>query len=1421
MFLSFAPLWKVVVLVAMVFLGHAYGEEAEKESSPGEPVSEKEEKKEVLLNFSGTELRHVLETIHKHTKERFLFDESLIQGKRVTFFSGRPIATSSLMSTLTSILEIQGLSLVRSSYGADGLYKIVSAEEASRQTTPTFKNTTVESIPDSDEIVTLFYQVSNINPSDLVSPLQKMASIPNAISAIEGSSIIKITDSAFNVKRMVELLKAMDEMGYTISEKRIKVEHVLASTLVSELKPMIDVENQKLAQQMHTKLQREAARRRDSSASGVHLKSLRPIVVTAIDRLSLVYVNGTKEQVTAIEETIRQLDSPESARNKLHLFPTKHRLPSELVGALNLAFKSQSPKANRGRRGSRGAQPPAEVTFSADNDQGKIVALCAPSLIDEIKALIEKLDQPGQTGVTKTYILEHLKVLDIEKRMKSLFPRKRGQSSLSIVRDDTNNALIVRGTELQHEEIKEAIDSIDIDGEDPRVLKEYALEFTNVDEVASILRNILGHSQSRRRNPSQSKHDELLTIDRNSNTLMALAKEERHLKIKELVDSIDKESKEKKITQYYKLQHAKPEDVAKNLRELYPTRRGRRGTVDEGLEITMDLSTRTLIIKAEISRHTRIKETVEKLDVDGNDRRFMKTYPLRYTDPNEAARVLRELIGNTINRRKGGGAALNDIISVDRVTSAIIVYAQQETHNRVLEAMGGIDIPNSERYQTVFYTIEKADPKILFYNLREFFSNRNRYSRQSDFYLSLNEAARTLMVKALPEKQKEVAEAISKLDVGGVDPRELKNYELEYASPRDVTRVLQGLLNLTTSGKRSRYSAPYPDLISIDEANSAIVLFADAETHLTVAKTLKEVDVETSAEKQIIYYQTTHLPILEAVRLMQEIFNFQIGTSRGRNTGEKLILDENSNSMIINASPRTHSKVKEVLKDLDVPGLGENELRFYPVENTTALEAAKMIEQLFGLPMQAPRRRGANQTGSRALPLQRNPMVLPNLESNTLIVNAPEKTHKAIKEMLVELQDIGQVDKMTVRFYSLENTNAEEVAPKIAELFNLHLGNPSMDVVKKGKQVSSRVKTSGGSDLRPLRPGEEVGEPTEDGVASSEAMVHSERNAFFFDGQPTVIPEKHLNAIILVAPAYLHEEVQDTIRTLDVRRPQVLIEVAIVESMGEDLTSFGVEYGYLGTDAGVSTPWGLRDQNQNLTGNFPLQGAGATSAQGLVLGLLRDDGSMPVILNAIGQRDNIRIKSTPVLLVNDNQVARFDSLQQEPTVKTTTNSNSTNIAFQNYADAGTAFTITPHISQGNYIRLEIDLKVESFNGQPLAAGIPPAKSSSSLMTSVTVPDRHMAIIGGMESETLTDNSKRVPLIGDLPIIGNLFKSQSKNKTKTKLYLFISPKILTDNNFEDLKEISKSISLKSEKENKKLPSGNVKAGFKLESIFPSR
>jgi type II secretion system protein D len=1079
----------------------------------------------------------------------------------------------------------------------------------------------------------------------------------------------------------------------------------------------------------------------------------------------------------------------------VHFFEVNHRKASEIAPELSAIF-AQGQVPNSSKRGRKPNLASATgLRFQGDDLRQRIMFMGPESHFDKIESLLEQLDQPGQAGVAKVYALQSADPLKVEEHLKGLFGMQRWSrnKAFQMIRDDNNRRLIIRASELTHQELSTIIADLDIKDDGDRNLKAYILEYTDASEVAKLISNIINHGQNQNRWAPKSTAGPLITVDRNANALMVLANAEGHLEVSGLIATVDKESREKKVTQYYVLKHANLEGVAKNLRELYPRPRGWRGAEDE-MSITMDLPTRTLIIKAEISRQMRIAETISKLDIDGADSRTMKSYPVMYVDVHEASRLLTEIIGTPQRSRWDKSPNTSDIIRTDRLSSAIIVFGSQETHNQVLEAMNSIDVPNAERYQTVFYKIENADPLLLHSNLREFFgSGRSRNRGQQDLFISLNPLSRTLMVKATPEKQREVADAVKKLDIAGADPRQLVVYTLQYAGPHEASKVLSNLLNLKArSSQGHRGHNPYPDLITVDEANSSIVLFAMPETHDKAKTTLETLDVESSAEEQIVYYRTQHLPLLEAVNLLKDMFNLQTGSSNSRRGGitERLTLDENSNTIIITAAPRTHAKVRDVLKQVDVIGLGSNELHYYPVENTTASDAAKMVEQLFGLPTRSPK---GNSIGARSLPLQRNPMVIANDESNTLIVNAPRSTHKDIEEMLNSLRDIGQVDKMTVRFYPLENTDAKEIAAQISELFSLKLGDTEKEKNLKGKNMIANKRSSGGSLLRPLRPEEQ--ELSTDMIAElTAAPSKSDRNAFFFDGQPTVIPEVNLNSIILVAPGYLHEEVERTVNTMDKRRPQVMVEVAIVEVKGEDGLDLGVEWSYLDKNIGVATPFGLREDRPSGEGlgNLPLQGA-AVPMQGLVIGAL-NNGKMPMVLKAMQNQRNLSIRSTPVLLVNDNEEAVFSSLTEEPTISTTQSNSSTAISFNGFVDAGTSLTITPHISQGHYIRLEVNLKVETFTGEPISAGVPPAKSSNGLVTSVTVPDRQMVIIGGMVSEYLSDTEKKVPLLGDLPLLGSLFKTKSKGKTMSKLYLFMAPKILRDEGFEDLREITKQKSI---------------------------
>jgi type II secretory pathway component GspD/PulD (secretin) len=192
-----------------------------------------------------------------------------------------------------------------------------------------------------------------------------------------------------------------------------------------------------------------------------------------------------------------------------------------------------------------------------------------------------------------------------------------------------------------------------------------------------------------------------------------------------------------------------------------------------------------------------------------------------------------------------------------------------------------------------------------------------------------------------------------------------------------------------------------------------------------------------------------------------------------------------------------------------------------------------------------------------------------------------------------------------------------------------------------------------------------------------------------------------------------------------------------------------------------------------------------------------DLGNIPFLIRLLQENTDVNIRSTPLLLVNDNQEAQFSSLLEEPTTATSQGTATTRISFAGFVEAGTVLRITPHVSEGNYIRVDVDLKVDNFFGQSPGPGIPPPRATNQLVTSITVPDSRTVVIGGLTTTKKTEVRRGIPLLSQIPLLGYLFSSTVEQNKTSRLFLFIRPQIMDDVDFKDLNRIStdKSIEVK--------------------------
>ncbi len=301
----------------------------------------------------------------------------------------------------------------------------------------------------------------------------------------------------------------------------------------------------------------------------------------------------------------------------------------------------------------------------------------------------------------------------------------------------------------------------------------------------------------------------------------------------------------------------------------------------------------------------------------------------------------------------------------------------------------------------------------------------------------------------------------------------------------------------------------------------------------------------------------------------------------------------------------------------------------------------------------------------------------------------------------------------------------------------------------------------------------------------------------------TIQAHEETNSLVISASAAVFRSLTSVIRSLDVRRAQVLIEAVIAEVSDEAATELGVQWqAPIRTDAsGNVRPGAIGGTNFN--GASPGNNILAATVnplgvgQGLNLGYINGSVTLPgsntplfevgALIRALKGDSKSNVLSTPSIMTMDNQEALIKVGQEVPFISgqytnTSTNggSNQPTNPFQTIQrkDVGLTLTVTPHINEGDTVRLDIHQEVSSL-APTVAGAVDLVTNKRELQTSVLIADDALLVLGGLISDDAKDNVQKVPGLGDVPVLGNLFRTRSANHTKRNLMIFLHPRILRD------------------------------------------
>lgn len=433
-----------------------------------------------------------------------------------------------------------------------------------------------------------------------------------------------------------------------------------------------------------------------------------------------------------------------------------------------------------------------------------------------------------------------------------------------------------------------------------------------------------------------------------------------------------------------------------------------------------------------------------------------------------------------------------------------------------------------------------------------------------------------------------------------------------------------------------------------------------------------------------------------------------------------------------------------------------------PLEYAAADELAETLEELLEASRRATGAARQTQAQGPTAAIQQGTVetkIMVQPRTNSLLIMAMPDDMPGILELIARL-DVDQVEReRNFHYVMLRNADAEDTA----------------EVLNDFLQDSQRVQTQGAQ-----------------GRGGAAAGAASSSN-----NEVAVVPDPATNALLIAAGRSRFDEVRDIIEHLDQPQDQVLIETALIELSGRDFLDIGVELGgadipgSTGTGSFGVSSFGLSDFQDNDGDGIPDVRV-PTLAQGVTAGIIEGDGfSLPFLLAAIEEKRDTNVLNIPSVLVHNNGTAVVETLDQQPTTTVTANGQGqTQENFNGYEDAGITLQISPTISSLNYLRLNITLEVSTFQGS-FSGPIPPPKTKRTLNTVVNVPNGDTMVIGGIIVDNKTIAKDQVPWLGDIPLVGFLFRRQDETEDRTTLYFFVTPHIMRDREFADLAAFSYS------------------------------
>jgi type II secretory pathway component GspD/PulD (secretin) len=1064
--------------------------------------------------------------------------------------------------------------------------------------------------------------------------------------------------------------------------------------------------------------------------------------ITAVPEQNALIIDASESDFQVISQLLGLLEAA-SPQPKVQVFQLKNAQAREMANVMNRLY---------GNRPQPRGYPP--ITISTDVPTNSLIVSASPDILQDMAGIIEQLDavEQAQKMDFRVFPLKNARASQLVPQLQTMLQQiltARGirQAPFSINADDRTNTIIVTAPEIYLEQIGNLITTLD-----------------SVPSFATVSLEIIRLKQA------------------DANALGAILSS----LIKPAAGGASKEL-------LNRLEVAASDDGEKITLDL-----------DKPIQSIPDKASQSILLLSTPENLTVLKKIVSLLDkAPLADDLLVRIFPLRYADADEASKTLRDLFskGRDLTKVPGtdhqvgvpsnttGEALVYDVIFTADLASNTLVAAGHESSLALVEVL----VKQLDKEElSAFYPIrtirlENSSPKTIATLIQDVMDARvtrakeigvGKASSRAKVIVRSDDRTSTLLISASDEEFQAISEIVEKLDSQSSSRYEPVVFPLKHIDAEQMAEILNKFFkersNIKAPGSESlQASSTSLGTVIIPEPRSNSLIVTATKRGLSEVKDLVERldNADITKKMQIAVIPLRSADASQLADAIMNILNPSSGQSglkqavilefvRKTDEGRKLVQralkdtafvygDKVSNLLIALAPEETIEIIKSLATTIDevAPSV---EMQIIALENADASQMKDILEELFDVGKSSSSRSemftpmipgfagpGAAEGGAVSRIEKETLAVAADSRTNSLIITGSPSYLKMVESVIRQL-DAKAVEERPTEVIALRNAKAETIQQAVTSLI-------------EGR--TQLLKDAYGDALAPER---------------------------LMEQQVTIVADEDSRKVILQASPKYFKLVRGIIDELDAAPSQVMLQAVIIEVTLDDRIEYGFEV--VGQDLAFTknqTAPGIGPNHDYVIGTDV--GAAGTGIAGFSFSIRSEDFNL--LLRALDSDGKLQVLSRPQILARDNAPAEIQIGQQVPyptgsNISQETGSVTTAIQ---YEDIGVILKVTPHINvPEGFINLEIEQEISSISTSNIQISenlTAPVFNKNSVNTMVSIKDGETVVIGGLITTRKDHREAKVPFLGDIPVLGLLFKSLTDSYTKSELLVVLTPKLM--------------------------------------------